>query len=232
MKMVNPLHVGIILDGNRRFAKKIGEKPWEGHRIGVERVKELIFQWAPELKIKELTLYCFSMQNFNRSNLEIKFLMKIFEKVFQDINNRIKKENIKINFIGRTHLFPDKIRKLVSSLTESTKDNDKLIVNFAFGYGGKEEIIDGIKKLLVDIQKGIIKIDEVDTNIFTKYLYLQSKPEMIIRTGGAIRTSNFLIWQSSYSEWFFLEKFWPEFEKQDLIECIESFKSRERRYGK
>lgn len=228
-------HIGIILDGNRRFAKKLLQKPWKGHEKGAENVENAI-QWARELNIKELTLYAFSEQNFNRAKKEVEFLMKIFAKTFQklidDRMEKLNKNGIRINFIGRISKFPEDVYNKMKQLMEITKDNKEMTVNFAMAYGGREEIVDAAKKLTDEVKQGNIQPESINEDVFAKHLYLNSDPDFIIRTGGDRRTSNFLVWQSNYSEWFFLEKTWPEFTKEDLIKCIEEFKERERRFGK
>lgn len=220
-------HVAIILDGNRRFARSKGLPSYKGHEKGAERVEDL-FDWAKELKIKELTLYSFSMQNFKRSKDEFKYLMKLFEVFFKRIVNKIKTgelKNTKINFIGRLNLFSVNVRKMMKQLMKRTKKESELKVNFAFGYGGREEIVDAVKKIL---RSGVKKVDE---KTISNNLYMSSEPELIIRTGGDQRTSNFLPWQSTYSEWFFLKKLWPEFTKNDLKRVIQQYELRERRFG-
>ena len=232
-----PKHVGIILDGNRRFAKKLMLKPWMGHEWGAKKVEKL-GEWCKELGVKELTLYAFSVQNFNRPKLEFDYLMSLFRKEFEALINDQEKwkviyENkIKINFIGRIWMFPEDVRTSMQNLMDKTKDHKEHIINFAMAYGGREEVIDAIKKLAENVKSGKLDIDQINEEVFAKNLYMESEPEMIIRTGGEKRTSNFLLWQSHYSEWMFLEKFWPEFEKEDFIACIEEFKNRQRRFGK
>src|SRR3989344_100373 len=225
-------HVAIQLDGNRRYAKKQGLNPMEGHRLGAVKAKKLVEELAPELGIKELTLYSFSMQNFGRSKVEINFLFRLFVDVFTKEATNLTNKDIKVKFIGRLHLFPKRIQNLAREVMEKTKNNLKLTVNFAFGYGSREEIIDGIKKLAHDIKQGKLHPDKIDENLFSSYLYLNSDPEIVIRTGGAMRTSNFLLWQSNYSEWFFLQKTWPEFEQEDLMAVLQEFQQRELRFGK
>ena len=228
-----PKHIGIILDGNRRFAKRLMLEPWKGHELGFEKLKKL-YQWCKELDIKELTLYCFSMQNFNRPKKEFNFLMDIFVKAGNDsaTNEDVHKNKIKVNVIGRPHLFPENVQKAIQKAVDATRDYNDFTVNLALAYGGREEIIDGVKKLAKDLKDGKINVDEIDEESFSKYLYMTSEPDLIIRTGGEHRTSNFLIWQGNYSEWIFPEKFWPEFEKEDLINCIDKYMGRERRFGK
>ena len=221
-------HIGIILDGNRRFARKILKEPWKGHDHGADKVEKL-FDWCKEFSVTELTLYVFSMQNFQRSEKEVSYLMDLFCKFFtsEKIKNKIQQNQIRLHFIGRIHLLPQKVQDLISRLQAETEKNIGFIANFAMAYGGREEIIDGVNKIL---KEG--KLKEVDETTFSKYLQLQSQPDLIIRTGGEKRTSNFLVWQSWYSEWFFLDKYWPEFEKEDLARVLEDFNKRERRFGR
>ncbi len=226
-------HIGIILDGNRRFAKRLNLSPWKGHEYGSKKLKDLLV-WCKDLKIKELTLYCFSMQNFNRPKKEFDYLMTIFRESFNEImqNKDISKYKIKINVIGRYNLFPKDIQENIERITNKTKEYNNYKVNIALAYGGREEIVDAVKKIAKNVKESKLNPEEINENIISQNLYLESEPDLIIRTGGDKRTSNFLTWQSIYSEWFFIEKMWPEFEKQDLINIIEEFKKRERRFGK
>ncbi|MDD5191813.1 MAG: polyprenyl diphosphate synthase [Candidatus Nanoarchaeia archaeon] len=221
----NPKHVGIILDGNRRFAKRLVMEPWKGHELGAGKVEKLI-DWCKELGIREITLYCFSLENFNRPKKEFDFLMKIFKKEFSRLkqDKRVRDNKIKLKFIGKTELFDKELQKIIKELVEMTKDYDNYKVNFAFAYGGRQEILDAVKKLVENRE-------EINEDNLKKNLWLESEPDLIIRTGGEKRTSNFLPWQSTYSEWIFLDKMWPEFEKQDLVDCVNEFRERERRFG-
>jgi len=228
-----PRHIGIILDGNRRFAKRLMLKPWKGHEWGAKKVEKL-FEWAKELGIKEATLYCFSIQNFNRPKKEFDFLMRVFKEEAEKLlkkKSKLKEEGVRINFIGRINMFPKGLYEDMKKIMEITKDNKKYIVNFAMAYGGREEVIDATVKIAKQIKDGKLNIDQINEETFSKNLYFNDEPDLIIRTGGERRTSNFLIWQSHYSEWIFLEKFWPEFEKEDLIQAIDEYKKRERRFG-
>jgi tritrans,polycis-undecaprenyl-diphosphate synthase [geranylgeranyl-diphosphate specific] len=231
--MTNSLkHVGIILDGNRRFARKLMLEPWKGHEFGKKKIEKL-FDWCKEFDIKELTLYCFSMQNFNRPKKEFDYLMKIFRNAFEELKNdsKVHDEKIQINFIGRTHLLPKDVYDKTKELESETKDYSNYKVNFALAYGGREEIIDAVKDLGRQIEDGKIDPKELNEDNFSKFLYMNSEPDLIIRTGGDHRTSNFLVWQSTYSEWMFIEKTWPEFEKTDFVNCINDFTKRQRRFG-
>ncbi|MBI5397953.1 di-trans,poly-cis-decaprenylcistransferase [Candidatus Woesearchaeota archaeon] len=228
-----PRHIGIILDGNRRFSKRLMLKPWMGHEWGAKKV-EKVFDWCQELGIREITLYCFSMQNFDRPKQEFDFLMNVFRENFEKLKTdpRLEQNGIRLNFIGRIHLFPAEIQASMRHLMEQTKNHDQHIINFAMAYGGREEVIDAVKKIGEQIKRGDVDVANINEEVFSKNLYMDHEPDLIIRTGGDCRTSNFLIWQSWYSEWFFLEKTWPEFEKEDLINVVNEFGSRQRRFGK
>lgn len=219
-------HLGIILDGNRRYAKKLGLQPWKGHEEGAKRVEEVI-KASLEFKIKELTLYTFSTENFKRNKKEVDFLMKLFKKSFEEFLKRDYIKKIKINFAGDKSLFSDEIRKMMNKVEEMTKDNKGLIVNFAMGYSGKKEIVNSVRKI---IAKGI-KAKDVDEKTISENLYIKNDVDLIIRTSGEKRTSGFLLWQGDYAELLFVEKFWPQFTRQDLKDCIDKFHNRKRRFG-
>ncbi|MFC1686212.1 polyprenyl diphosphate synthase [Nanoarchaeota archaeon] len=228
-----PKHLGIILDGNRRFAKRLVMKPWKGHEWGVKKVKAL-FDWCKEYDLKELTLYAFSIENFDRPKEEFDFLMKLFEKEFTDLKEdpKIVEEGLKINFIGRIELFPEKVTNAMKALMEKTKNNNKVIVNFAMAYGGRAEIIDATKKISQQVKDGKLDIDNLNEEVFSKNLYIESNPDLIIRTSES-RLSGFLLWQGSYAEIIFLpNKLWPEFDKEDFVSCLQEYSNRKRRFGK
>ncbi|MBS3081231.1 di-trans,poly-cis-decaprenylcistransferase [Candidatus Pacearchaeota archaeon] len=227
-KQNEPQHVAIILDGNRRFAKRLMQEPWKGHEYGKKKVEELS-NYAKDIGIKELTFYALSSENIkNRPKKELEFLFKLFKESFKEIdNNKLMENKIKIQFIGDLELLPDDLADLCFKLEEKTKKNNKFKINFAIAYGGRQELIKAVRKI---IEEGI-NFEEINEEVIEEYLYLKDEPDLIIRTGGEKRTSNFLVWQSIYSEWFFLDKMWPEFEKEDLIKCIEEFKTRKRKFG-
>ncbi len=230
-----PKHLGIIIDGNRTYAKKLAKKPWEGHRKGADILQDF-FDWCIDFNIKEITVYTFSMQNFNRSKIEVDYLIKLFFKFFTMYLNEkfyeLEKNQVKIKFIGRINMFSEEMQKIFLELEEKTKNFNEKKLNFAMAYGGRGEIVDATKKLVLDIESGKLTKDNVNEETFANYLYLNSEPELIIRTSGQKRTSGFLPWQSTYSEWIFVNKLWPEFTKQDLRECLEEFTKRNRRFGK
>ncbi len=219
-------HIGIILDGNRRFAKKLMAKPWAGHEEGAKRVEELL-DWCKKLNIKQVTLYCFSLENFKRTKEEVDFLMNLFKREFERLekDKRIDDNKVRIRFIGQKERLGKELQKLMKRIEEKTKDYDNYVLNFAVAYSGRQEILSAVKKLIEERK-------EINEENFQKNLWLKDNPDLIIRTGGEIRTSNFLPWQSVYSEWIFLDKMWPEMTKQDLVEAIAEFNNRQRRFGK
>ena len=231
MEEKNPKHISIVLDGNRRYGKKIGSK-LKGHVVGAKKVEEL-FDWCKELGIKEVTLYTFSTENFNRPKEEVDYLMKLFRRQVKKLNEdkRVKEGEIRVNFIGRLELFPSDLKEDMEKLMEKTAGNDDFIVNFAVGYGGRAEIVDSLLKIIKKIKNNEVKPENINEELVNENLYLKNEPDIMIRPGGEKRMSNFLLWQCSYSEIFFLEKLWPEFEKEDLVKIIEEYKERERRFG-
>jgi tritrans,polycis-undecaprenyl-diphosphate synthase [geranylgeranyl-diphosphate specific] len=228
-----PKHVAVILDGNRRFAKRLMLEPWKGHEYGHKKVEQLI-DWCHEKHIKELTLYTFSLQNFNRPKREFDYIMNLFRDAYEKFSKdaRIRKYGIRLKIIGRYHLFPKDIVKKMEDMMHDTRHNTGFLLNIAMGYGGREEIIDAIKNIVDKINHGSLHVKEVTETLVASNLYMHSEPDLIIRTGGEKRTSNFLPWQSIYAEWFFIDKTWPEFAKKDFLKAIKEYSQRERRYGK
>jgi tritrans,polycis-undecaprenyl-diphosphate synthase [geranylgeranyl-diphosphate specific] len=226
--MVNdfPKHVAIVIDGNRRYAKERGMKPWEGHEEGAKTLNKFL-EWAEELGVKEVTVYTLSTENLKRDPLELEFLFKVFKQWFSKLgkDKRIEEKGIKIRFIGDLSLVPEDVRDVAEKIQKNTEKNENYIINFCFAYGGRLELINAFNKL--KNKKGEIKEEDI-----TKALWLSDEPDLVIRTGNAVRTSNFLPWQTAYSEWIFLDKTWPEFTKQDLSDGIEEFKNRKRNFGK
>ena len=228
-----PKSVGIILDGNRRFAQRLMLNPFKGHEFGAEKVRKLVY-WCRDAGITELTLFAFSLDNFHRPKKEFDYLIDLFTKEFTALldEKEVYDHQLKINFIGRIDLFPEKVVKIMRLLMERTKNHDKFILNFAMAYGGRAEIVDASKRMINDIEQGKLSITDVTEQTFQHYLEMKQDVDMIIRTGGEKRTSGFLLWQGEYSELLFVDKLWPEFEKEDLLRCIEEFKQRERRFGR
>jgi tritrans,polycis-undecaprenyl-diphosphate synthase [geranylgeranyl-diphosphate specific] len=220
-------HLSIILDGNRRYAKQKGKEPWKGHDAGAETFEKFL-NWCKELNIKEITAYILSTENLKREPKELEHLFSLFKKWFEKFSNskEIHDNKVKIRFIGDLNLVPEEIRKSAEELQEKTKGYDNYILNLCFAYGGRTELVNAVNKLLKQEKKQITEKD------IQENLWLKTEPDLIIRTGNVKRTSNFLPWQSTYSEWIFIEKMWPEFTKQDLLNCIEEFKSRKKNFGK
>ncbi|MBN1645940.1 di-trans,poly-cis-decaprenylcistransferase [Candidatus Woesearchaeota archaeon] len=225
------MHVGVIMDGNRRFARKLALDPKKGHEDGAKKFKQLL-EWCRELNICELTLYTFSLQNFDRPKPEFNYLMNLFRSEYERFISDKSYSEVRIRFLGRIRLLEDDIQQMIKDIEAKTMNNTPFRLNFAFAYGGREEIIDAVRKMAVDIRNKTLEPDRINQEVFSKYLYNPSEPDMIIRTGGEKRLSNFLPFQSAYSELFFTDKMWPEFEKQDFIDCIDEFKGRQRRFGK
>jgi tritrans,polycis-undecaprenyl-diphosphate synthase [geranylgeranyl-diphosphate specific] len=228
-----PRHIAVILDGNRRFSRQLMLKPWKGHEWGAKKVEKLL-DWCREIGIKELTLYAFSWENFNRPKEEFNYLMKVFNEEFGKLlsDERVHRHRLRVNFIGRIWRFPEELQEKMRKLMEMTKGYDGYIVNFAMAYGGRAEVVDAAVKIATAVKEGRMKIEEINEESFSDNLYMKDEPELIIRTGGAQRTSNFLPWQSAYSELVFIEKLWPEFEKEDLIAAVAEYSRRERRFGR
>lgn len=228
-----PKHLGIILDGNRRFAKRLMLKPWKGHEYGAEKIEKL-FDWCKELNIREVTLYTLSIPNLSRPKKELDYLMNLFREEFEKMKNekKIHENKIRINFIGRLWMLPQDVQEKMKQLMEITKNYSNFIFNFAMAYDGRAEVIDAAKKIAEKLKQGKLNINEINEETFRKNLYMESEPDLIIRTGGEKRISGFLLWQGSYAEFFFTDKLWPEFEKQDLISAIKEYENRQRRFGK
>ena len=227
-----PRHLAIIIDGSRRFAKRLMLKPYKGHEWGAKKVEKL-FEWCKEFGIKELTLYCFSIENFDRPKEEFDYLMNLFKKEFsrmEDDDPKIKE--MRINFIGRINMFPKDVQDIMKELMDKTKNNKPYTINFAMAYGGRAEVIDAAKKVAEQVKKGKLNVDDINEQVFEKNLYNASEPDLIIRTSES-RLSGFLLWQSAYAELIFLPNvLWPEFEKKIFIDCINEYSNRQRRFGK
>lgn len=226
VEQLHPTHIGVILDGNRRYAKERNLPSFKGHEAGAEKITEFL-KWSYELGIKEITIYCLSTENLKRDKSELDYLFDLFKKFFKKFldSKEVKEKEVKIKFIGDLSLVPEDIRDLCLKLEEKTKDYEKYKLNFCFAYGGRLELVKAFNK--IKNKKGDITEEDISNS-----LWLKSNPDLIIRTGDAMRTSNFLPWQSVYSEWVFLNKMWPEFLKEDLEEAINNFKQRRRNFGK
>lgn len=228
-----PKHIAMIMDGNGRWAKKKGEKRTFGHKNGVKVVKELVKTFR-YLGINIMTLYAFSSENWKRTPQEVDFLMNLFEESILKECSELKANGVRVRFIGRIHELRPKLREKVEWIERETKDQDKLILNIAINYGGRNEIIDAVKAITNDAINGKVDINSLDEKTFEQYLYTanQPDPELLIRTSGEIRISNYLLWQIAYTELWVTETCWPDFGVPDLVQAIYDFQNRERRFGK
>lgn len=224
-----PEHIGIIIDGNRRWAKERGLPTLKGHEEGAESLHRIIRK-AQAMGIKQLTIYVFSTENWKRTKKEIAYLFRLMLRFLVKEKVEILRNNIQFRTIGDLGRLPTNLRRALQDLVRVSKRNNKFILNMAIDYGGRSEIVRAVKKM---VKKGVsaaqITEEELAKNLDTAGL---KDPDMIIRTGGAQRLSNFLLWQSSYSELYFTERYWPEFREKDFEEAVHEFQSRQRRFGK
>jgi len=230
-----PKHLAIIMDGNRRFAKELGLPPNAGHIFGRDKLEEVL-EWCFELGIKNLTVYAFSTENFDRDNNEVKALMNLCKNELKKAakDSRIHKNQVRIRVIGRLDLLPEEISKAAQDIMEKTKNYNNYSLNIAIAYGGREEILQAIKKIASDVKENKLKIDDIKESIVSKYLYTNGlpDPDIILRTSGEERISNFLLWQLAYSELYFSDVYWPAFQKRDFLRAIKTCQERKRRFGK
>ncbi|MBU1035765.1 isoprenyl transferase [bacterium] len=227
-----PQHLAIIMDGNGRWAIERGLPRSAGHREGVKAVKRVIDSCI-NFNIPILTLFAFSTENWKRPKNEIIYLLKLFERALSKEKANLIKNNIKINFIGRLNDLPNSLNEKMNELFESTKKNNKLILNIAINYGGRAEIIDALKSITLKIVEKKLNIEEINENTIRDNLYTHNlpDPDLLIRTAGEMRISNFMIWQIAYTELWVTPVFWPDFDKNNLIEAIRNFQKRVRKYG-
>ena len=228
-----PNHVAVIMDGNGRWAKKIGKERFFGHNSGVSSVRDTI-EACIDLEINNLTLYVFSMENWKRPESEVKALMHLLFSSIDDELENLNKNNIKLNVIGKKDLLPKRTRERLEAAVEDTSKNTGLNLNLAISYGSKQEIIEAVKTISDKVKKNIISLENIDENIINDHLYTRNldNVDLLIRTGGEIRVSNFLLWQISYAELVFLELLWPDFKKRHFYEAIVEYQKRARRFGK
>lgn len=230
-----PHHLGVILDGNRRFARQHGWDVWVGHKYGAEKVRDFL-EWCWESNIKVVTLYAFSTENFQRSRREVDEIMRLAEEKFEQIlkEARIHKYKVRIKAIGRINLLPPRVQEAIRRAEEATKDYDQYLLNIAIGYGGRAEIVDAIRKIAEEVKAGKIDVKDIDEQLIEKHLYTAGVPDpsLIIRTSGEERLSGFLLWQSAYSELYFCDVYWPAMRKIDFWRALRTYQMRERRFGK
>jgi undecaprenyl diphosphate synthase len=228
-----PKHIAIIMDGNGRWAKQRGFIRAFGHENGTKAVK-IAIETSAKLGIEFLTLYAFSTENWNRPKLEVETLMKLLIKSIKEELKTLQKNNIKLNTIGDLEKLPKSTQKALLDVIEKTKDNTRLTLTIALSYGSREEIVNTVKNICNKVKNNIISIDTIDDSIINEHLYTQNLPDvdLLIRTSGEHRISNFLLWQIAYAELYFTPILWPDFKEEDLYEAIISYQKRERRFGK
>lgn len=228
-----PNHIAIIMDGNGRWAREHALPRTDGHRKGIERVKEIIRACA-SLGVKVVTFFAFSTENWLRPKKEIKVLMHFLDIYLQREILQLHKNNIRFLVIGRAEPIPQYIQKKLKEAQELTCENDGMTVVLALNYGSRQEIVDAAKKFAQEVLEGKTDIDSLDEESFSNYLYTHGlpDPDLLIRTSGEMRLSNFLLWQLSYAEFYFCKKYWPDFKKADLEIAIEEYARRERRFGR
>ncbi len=223
-----PVHVAIIMDGNGRWAKKRNLPRIAGHREGVKRVREIVEE-SREIGIKYLTLYAFSKENWKRPESEVSFLMKLFIRSAKEQFNDLMKNNVRVKIIGDRIGMPSDVLDMFRWIEEETANNTGLNLLLAINYGGRVEIVNGVKRI---IERGIPS-DDLSPELFEKYLYTKDipDPDLVIRTSGEMRISNFLLWQIAYSEFYFTDILWPDFSKEEYKKAIEDYSHRKRRFG-
>ncbi|WP_394758616.1 isoprenyl transferase [Flavobacterium sp.] len=228
-----PKHLAIIMDGNGRWAKKQGMLRAFGHENGTKSVKVTVEACA-KLGIENLTLYAFSTENWNRPKLEVDLLMKLLINSLKKELDTLVKNNIKLNSIGNLDNLPKSVQKELEEVIEKTKNNTRMTLTLALSYGSREEIINAVKNISDKVKNNIISIDSIDDSILNKHLYTHNLPDvdLVIRTSGEHRISNFLLWQIAYAEFYFTDVLWPDFSEDNLYEAIISYQKRERRFGK
>ena len=227
-----PRHIAIIMDGNGRWAKMRGLPRVMGHKVGIESVRVIVKECA-RLNVEVLTLYAFSAENWKRPRKEVETLMRFLHKFLQKEIDELNSNNIRLNAIGRWQELPPFVRDRLMETIARLKDNTGLILNLALNYGGRSEIVDGIKGIVRDIREGRVDEEDINEEMFCKYLYTANlpDPDLLIRTSGEMRVSNFLLYQISYSEIYVTSKLWPDFRKEDLDKAIMDYQKRIRRYG-
>jgi undecaprenyl diphosphate synthase len=228
-----PKHIAIIMDGNGRWAKKRGLPRVAGHKRGVDTVKEIVEACA-EIGVKYLTLYTFSTENWKRPKEEVSTLMRLLLSSLRDRVNELNENDIRLTTIGDTSSLPKEVQKQLLADIERTKENKKMVLNLALSYSGRWELLEAIKEITKSIKQGNIEIDQINESLISNNLTTKNMPDpdLVIRTSGEFRVSNFLLWQIAYSEFVITETLWPDFSRADLYEAIQTFQKRERRFGK
>ena len=228
-----PQHIAIIMDGNGRWATNKGFSRDKGHTEGRESAKEMVRTCA-KVGVKNLTLFAFSSENWKRPKLEIELLMGLLHNSLITELKELQKNNIRLKTIGDTSKLPLVVRKFLEKVCDQTKNNDLMTLTLALSYGSRDEIINSVKEIADKVKNNIISVEKIDESLINQHLYTRNLPDvdLMIRTSGEKRISNFLLWQSAYAELYFSDKLWPDFKSEHLLKAIEDYKSRERRFGK
>ena len=228
-----PKHIAIIMDGNGRWAKQKGRLRAFGHENGTKSVRE-ITEACAELGVKNLTLYAFSTENWNRPKIEVQTLMRLLISSLKKEIKTLQKNNIKLNAIGNLNALPSKVNRELQDVIDKTKDYNRMTLTLALSYGSRDEIVQAVKEISNKVKNNIISPENIDEYIINQHLYTQNLPDvdLLIRTSGEHRISNFLLWQIAYAELYFTEVLWPDFSKEDLYKAIVNYQNRERRFGK
>ena len=228
-----PKHIAIIMDGNGRWAKRRNQPRVFGHRQGAKSVRKVV-EAAAKLRINNLTLYAFSTENWNRPKHEVKTLMKLLVSALKKELGLMMKNNIRLNAIGHTDMMPTNVQQELQEVLDETKENTGLVLTLALSYGARQEILRAVQEISYKVKNNIISVENVDDNIINKHLYTQNLPDvdLLIRTSGEVRISNFLLWQIAYAELYFTDELWPDFNETSLHKAIADYQKRERRFGK
>lgn len=227
-----PQHIAIIMDGNRRWAKNKGLPAGFGHKEGAKTLEKIV-RYANKIGIKYITVYAFSTENWKRSEEEVSTLMNLMQNYLDEYSKRADSENIRVKIIGNRTGLSEKMLEKIDSCMERTRDNTGITFNIALNYGGRDEIIKAVKNIAQKVKENEINIDDIDEQCISDNLYTseQPDPDLLIRTSGEIRLSNFLLWQLAYTEFLFVEKNWPDFNEEDLDEAIKVYQNRNRKFG-
>jgi undecaprenyl diphosphate synthase len=227
-----PRHIAVIMDGNGRWAEKRSLSRIAGHRTGIKRAKEVISS-CRELGIEALTIYAFSTENWSRPKREIKALMTLLKRFVRNEGNKLVQNNIRLNIIGNINDLPEDVAEVLNEFIQKTKSNTGMILNTALSYSGRSEIIQAVKKIAGDVKQGKLSTRQINEDIFSRYLFTSGvpDPDLLIRTSGELRISNFLLWQMAYTEIYVTNTLWPDFSKNDLITAIAEYQRRKRRFG-
>lgn len=228
-----PRHVAVIMDGNGRWAKSRSLPRVEGHRIGADSVRDIV-KSAGELGIKYITLYAFSMENWNRPKAEVDTLMRYLSDFLRKEASYLNKNNVRLEAIGQIHRLPEKVQNQLRSTREKLISNTGITLVLALSYGGRTEIVDAVKSIAQQVKEGGLRPEDIDEKVFSDNLYTRGipDPDLLIRTSGEMRVSNFLLWQISYTELIVTNTLWPDFRKPQFLEALEEYKLRKRRFGR